>query len=968
MATPVSDRSLADFDSVGKGQKRESMGVLMQSFDGDVAVPMEAMTMSHQQTMLWGVDRLAGDRPGSATYDLNSPRHGASPVPGGAGSPSFEDAGEEDAGVKLGTMKGVYLPCVQNILGVILFLRLPWIAAQAGVIQCTLVVGLCILSTVITSLSLAAIATNGQVQAGGPYFIISRNLGPEIGGSVGVIFYLGTTIAATMYILGAIEALEVGFDLGGMFDFQRQLLALMLTMVLAFIVFVGVKYVNMSAMFFLAVVILSIFCFMIGCIVSSSGGPSELKSEDFKSADNMQPAWEKDNSTGITPNFVWCIGLFYPSVTGIMAGSNRSAVLADAKKSIPVGTIGAIITTSTIYFSVIWLFGMTLSNDILKKEKLVVTLVAFPHKIVVNLGIIMSCVGAGLQCLTGAPRLLSAIANDDTMPILATFKTKGSDEPKKAVLLTYVIASIPCLAGNLDLITPIITMFFLMMYATVNSSCFLLEVMKAPGWRPTFGAYSWFTALFGAILCITMMVLIAPMMAFVCYLMVALMLVYIRSQRVERNWGDAIPGLRFQTARNQLITLSNQAGNYHPKNWRPQVLVLTKLDEKGNPMKPELVATAAMMKKGRGLLMCMACAEGDIERDYDRREAMAENLRNHMKEYKLAGFPQVVLYNGDVQNALNSAMQSSGCGAMQANTVLLGWPSWAGNADVENRKQKCHDLVKFVRNVNGSRKAVMMLKNGHRIVEYMARDKAVLSKTIDVWWIVHDGGLLLLVPHLMTMHKAWKGCQIRIFAVLNEYVDQENGGLESSESFTKRIAVFLDQVRIQAEVIPVRLTESELEKAHAGHGDDAVKLGGIYSGILKSRGNADVAAQVAKDDRRSRRAQEETKPSNTPIVLSGAQRRRNMPPVLQPPPPLDDDEYLMAQDDADNFTMSVARAFNQNMVEKSQHARLVVTNLPLMSEETSSTKIVDFVEELTRGLGPTMLIRGNGTEIVTSIG
>ena len=89
----------------------------------------------------------------------------------------------DDGSKKLGTISGVFLPCVQNIMGVILFLRLPWIAGQAGGLLAMAIVLLCALSTTLTALSMSAIVTNGRVPAGGPYFLVSRNVGPAFGGA-----------------------------------------------------------------------------------------------------------------------------------------------------------------------------------------------------------------------------------------------------------------------------------------------------------------------------------------------------------------------------------------------------------------------------------------------------------------------------------------------------------------------------------------------------------------------------------------------------------------------------------------------------------------------------------------------------------------------------------------------------------------------------------------------------------------
>lgn len=95
--------------------------------------------------------------------------------------------------------------------------------------------------------------------------------------------------------------------------------------------------------------------------------------------------------------------------------------MASPGDSIPVGTLSAIATTTCLYLAVIWLYGCSVSNSVLINDKLVVVSMAWPSQYVVNVGIIMSSVGACMQSLTGAPRLLAAIANDGIIPPLRYF-------------------------------------------------------------------------------------------------------------------------------------------------------------------------------------------------------------------------------------------------------------------------------------------------------------------------------------------------------------------------------------------------------------------------------------------------------------------------------------------------------------------------------------------------------------------
>lgn len=132
--------------------------------------------------------------------------------------------------------------------------------------------------------------------------------------------------------------------------------------------------------------------------------------------------------------------------------------------------------------------------------------VAWPIPTIVYVGIILSTLGAALQSLTGAPHLLAAIANDDILPILRYFKVADGGEPHVATLFTAFIC-LGCVAiGNLDLITPAITMFYLMCYAGVNLSCFLLDLLDAPSWRPRWKFHHWSLSLLGASICVGMII------------------------------------------------------------------------------------------------------------------------------------------------------------------------------------------------------------------------------------------------------------------------------------------------------------------------------------------------------------------------------------------------------------------------------------------------------------------------------
>ena len=214
---------------------------------------------------------LSSSEPPSPNANADTPVNAAD-LEGGPELPSSVVADKKPAAApkKFGTFMGVFVPCCQNILGVILFLRMGTIVGQAGVQTSLMVVGLCCCTTFMTSLSLSAIATNGAIKGGGPYYLISRALGPEFGGAVGLCFYLGTTVAGAMYILGAVETLKLTFpalviiegevdECGKVTELNDyRLIGAIILVLCTCLVGGGVKYVSIVSPLFLIPVIVSI--------------------------------------------------------------------------------------------------------------------------------------------------------------------------------------------------------------------------------------------------------------------------------------------------------------------------------------------------------------------------------------------------------------------------------------------------------------------------------------------------------------------------------------------------------------------------------------------------------------------------------------------------------------------------------------------------------------------------------------
>ncbi|XP_053570333.1 solute carrier family 12 member 7 [Bombina bombina] len=975
---------------------------------------------------------------------------------------AYEDSKRKEyKETRMGTFIGVYLPCLQNILGVILFLRLTWIVGTAGVLESFFIVLMCCTCTILTAISMSAIATNGVVPAGGSYYMISRSLGPEFGGAVGLCFYLGTTFAGSMYILGTIEILltyispnAAIFKMESDKADQEAMLNNMrvygtcIIAIMAIVVFVGVKYVNKLALVFLSCVILSIMAIYAGVIKSAFEPPNfpicllgnrtlSMKKDDvcakflivnnesvptnmwnrfcsdsnyticdeyFKEnnvteiqgipgvasgviAENLWSFYSAQSSiieksqpsvavmqeeykpflqpyvlTDIMSYFTLLVGIYFPSVTGIMAGSNRSGDLKDAQKSIPTGTILAIATTSFIYLSCVVLFGACIEGVLLRDKfgaavsgQLVIGILAWPSPWVIVIGSFFSTCGAGLQSLTGAPRLLQAIARDGIVPFLQVFgHGKANGEPTWALLLTAGICEIGILIASLDSVAPILSMFFLMCYMFVNLACALQTLLRTPNWRPRFKYYHWTLSFLGMSLCLALMFICSWYYALVAMLIAGCIYKYIEYRGAEKEWGDGIRGLSLNAARYALLRVEH--GTTHTKNWRPQVLVLLKLDSEQSVKHPRLLSLTSQLKAGKGLTIVGSVLQGTYLDKHIDAQRGEENIKALMTAEKTKGFCQLVV-SSSIRDGMSHLIQSAGLGGMKHNTVLMAWPnSWKQPNNPYNWK----NFVDTVRDATTAQQALLVAKN---IDLFPSNQERFGEGNIDVWWIVHDGGMLMLLPFLLRQHKVWRKCKMRIFTVAQ--MD------DNSIQMKKDLQMFLYHLRLNAEVEVVEMFENDISAF-------------TYEKTLMMEQRSQMLKQMqlskTEREREAQHIHDRNTASHSAVVakLNAATPERvqmtwTKEKLIAEKHKIKDlnaggfrDIFNMKPNQSNVRRMHTAVKLNEVVRNRSQHAQLVLLNMPGPPKNRHGDEnYMEFLEVLTEGLNKVLLVRGGGREVIT---
>ncbi|MCU0605518.1 MAG: amino acid permease, partial [Desulfobacterales bacterium] len=520
---------------------------------------------------------------------------------------------EEADSNKLGTFGGVFTPSVLTILGIILFLRLGFVVGSAGPMKALVIIGIANAISVLTSISLSAVATNLRVKGGGDYYLISRTLGVEFGGALGLVLFLAQSVSIAFYCIGFGEAVAALAGQAAVTSQRVAVAAVALLLVLAW------KGADVATRFQYVVM-----AFLTGALASFYAG-GFMRWDGALAAANWSAA---DGGLGFWVLFA----IFFPAVTGFTQGVSMSGDLKDPARSLPLGTFLAVGISILVYFSVAVLFAGALPLDVLREDYNAMKQVAV-WGVLIDAGVVAATLSSAMASFLGAPRILQSLAGDRVFPVL-TFFEKGygaGNNPRRAVVLSGAIALATIAAGNLNVIASVVSMFFLISYGLLNYATYFEAKTGSPSFRPRFRYFHKRLSLAGALACLGVMLAVDPAIGVLAVSVIFAVYQYLRRTAGPARWADSQRSYHLQQVREHLKGMAEDPE--HPRDWRPHILAFSNDPERRQRLlrladwiagrSGFVTAVRVVEASGGRMLALQAEAEAELRRDIARQGSSA---------------------------------------------------------------------------------------------------------------------------------------------------------------------------------------------------------------------------------------------------------------------------------------------------------------------------------------------------------
>ena len=660
---------------------------------------------------------------------------------------------------KFGAFAGVFTPSILTILGVIMYMRLGWVVGQAGLINTLAIIFIAHIISVTTGLSISSIATDKKIRTGGIYYMLSRSLGLPAGGAIGLTIFVGTALSISLYIVGFAESF---LSLDAVANFLHltpgidgyRIVGTVVIIILVILALISTSVVIKTQYFILGAIALSLISIVVGIFWRVGYHPSQTAISMAEGADALPVIF----------------GIFFPAVTGFTAGVAMSGDLKNPKKDIPKGTLLAILVGLIVYVSLAVLFAVFIRRDMLVGDPNFLLKIAWFSPLVIA-GIWGATLSSALGGILGAPRIMQAIAMDKIMPRIFARGAGKSNEPRNALILTFLIAEAGILIGELNVIAGVVSMFYIAAYGFINLA-FTLENWASTDFRPSFKVNRWI-GIIGFIACFAVMYeLDAPAMI-AAIVIIAVVYLLLRRKNLQSEYGDVWTSVWNSLTRSALHRANKRT--LEERNWRPNIILFSG----GTKSRPYLVEFGKWLAGKHGFLSNFDLTTGKGAVSITKKQQQTETpdeagifTRNHVCE--------------DIYEGIETIAQTYGFSGIEPNTVFMGWANQTRDAD---------RFVKLLENLYRLDLNVLMLDYDHR-------KGFGKQKLIDIYLRPDDlnGIFPLFIVRFLWYTDIWAKSKLRVMVI--------NDHNEDSKTIFRSVNQILDKVRIDA---GIRVLNNQLE-------------------------------------------------------------------------------------------------------------------------------------------------------------
>ncbi len=623
---------------------------------------------------------------------------------------------------KFGTFGGVFTPSILTILGVIMYLRLPWIAGQAGLYMTIGIILLAHLISVTTGLSVSSIATDKKVKAGGTYYMISRSLGLPIGGTLGLALFVGLSFSVSLYLIGFAESFLSYWN----FPVDKNTIRLTGTIIL--IVVTIITFISTSLAIKTQYIIMTAIGLSLVSII--------LGKHDFVPSETLF------SPISTAAPFIVLFGIFFPAVTGFEAGVSMSGDLKDPKKSIPGGTIAAIAIGLVVYIALAFFFSTSVSSDLLVNDPNALLKISWIPEIVVA-GIWGATLSSALGSILGAPRILQATAVDKITPKFFGIGFGETNEPRNALLLTFIIAEAGILIGDLDIIARIVSMFFITTYGFLNLSC-AIERWASSDFHPDFKVPG-IVSLIGSTACFIVMIQLDFVAMVGATIILGALFIYLKRKELTLDTGDTWEGIWASLVRTGLTKLKGRIRAV--RNWRPNIILFSG----GLQARPHLVEFGKAITGKLGVI-----SNFDLVLD-PKSDMLFSNVSSGDEEnleLTESGIFSKRLTCKNIFQGIEAITRVYGFTGIEPNTVMMGWTRDTKNSD--NFANLINDLERLDYNVI--------------FLDYDKERGFGEYKTIDIWWRGQGNNFsfALTILRFIKANPSWKEAALRVLFIIED--------------------------------------------------------------------------------------------------------------------------------------------------------------------------------------------------------